>query len=320
MVAVSFLTPYAALVGLAAVVPLAVLAIAARRSARAAAIVQLEPGPARWLPAAAAIAVTAVVVALAAAQPVVQTESARYVRQDAETYFVLDTSRSMLAAASPAEETRFERAQRVARRLREQLGDVPAGVASLTDRVLPHLLPTAERAVFAATVERAVAVGRPPPVDRSTRSTSLGAVAALARHRFFSPRAERRLVIVVSDAESRRFPVDEAVRAFSDGRYLLLLVHIWEEDERVWSSGGPEPYAPDPSAVDVTRRFLAAAGGRIFGESELSDAAAAARRFLGEGPERAQGTERRPVSLAPWVLAAGVLPVGLLLWRRPLEH
>jgi hypothetical protein len=53
-------------------------------------------------------------------------------------------------------------------------------------------------------------------------------------------------------------------------------------------------------------------------ETQLDAAAANARAFLGNGPRRKLGTEQRPVSLAPWLLALGNVPLGLLLWRRPL--
>ena len=59
-----------------------------------------------------------------------------------EVVVVLDTSRSMLASASPGAPTRFERAVGFGAALRSRVGDVPFGLASFTDRVLPHLFPT----------------------------------------------------------------------------------------------------------------------------------------------------------------------------------
>jgi hypothetical protein len=56
----------------------------------------------------------------------------------------------------------------------------------------------------------------------------------------------------------------------------------------------------------------------VYDESSLADAAASARQFLGTGPSRKIGTERKPVALAPWLLAAALVPLGLLLWRRSL--
>src|SRR5207245_1127951 len=80
----------------------------------------------------------------AGTQPTLVRRSQHHVRKDAQAWFVLDTSLSMKAAAGPAAPTRFERAQALAIRLRRKLGDVPVGIASITDRALPHLFPTAD--------------------------------------------------------------------------------------------------------------------------------------------------------------------------------
>ena len=319
MVGLAFLTPSAALVGLVALVPLVALAAGVRRASRAAEAVGLEPVRTRWPLAAAALVALGALVAAAAAQPVVESEETRSVRQDAEAFFVLDTSRSMQAASAPGGETRFERARTVARQLRDELGDVPAGVASLTDRVLPHLFPTASRQTFASTVERALEVGRPPAQERSnTRSTTLEAVVTVSRARFFSPQARRRLIVVVSDAETRPFDVESTARLFDRTRYLLVLLRVGGNGERVWLGGRAEPYRPDPGSHEITDRFVRSAGGAVFDETDVAAAAVAAREFLGEGPKVDQGREPHAASVAPWVLAAGILPLGLLLWRRPL--
>ncbi|MFN2470393.1 MAG: hypothetical protein ABR583_05270 [Gaiellaceae bacterium] len=315
----AFLTPLAALAGLAAVVPLAALVLASRRSARIAAALGLRPVPARWVVTGVAIGALGLLVAVAAAQPVAEHESERSVRQDAEALFVVDVSRSMLAARSPEDATRFVRARRAAVELRRELGDVPAGVASLTDRVIPHLFPSPERDSFDATVTRALAVDTPPPVEQASgRSTSLAALSTVPRHGFFSPGVRRRLVVVLTDAETRPFDARATARVFGEP-YRLLLVRIGNPGERVWGpDGAPESYVADPASVAPAIQLAEEAGGAVFREGDRESAAEAAREFLGGGPTVAQGSERRPVSLAPWVLAVGILPLGLLLWRRPL--
>ena len=47
-----------------------------------------------------------------------------------------------------------------------------SGLASLTDRVLPHLLATTNQAAFEATVRRTLGVDRPPPLQRANRVAS----------------------------------------------------------------------------------------------------------------------------------------------------
>jgi hypothetical protein len=320
MVAVSFASPWGALVGLAVAVPLAVLVLAARRSTRVATAIGLEPAARRLVPTAGTITVLGVLVAIAAAQPVAESEAARYVRPDAEAWFVVDTSRSMLASPAPSEQSRFERARRAAIRLRAKLGEVPSGVASLTDRVLPNLFPSPSQGAFAATTLRALAIDQPPPVEQSAiRSTSLAGLSQLPRERFFSPASTRRLVVVLTDAESRPFEVAAAARAFPRSRYRVIVVRFWASLERVFRSDGTaEAYVPSWTSTIQAGRLAEATGGAMFEENQLDAAAANARTFLGDGPRRKLGTEQRPVSLAPWLLAFGIVPLGLLLWRRPL--
>jgi hypothetical protein len=320
MLAVSFASPWAALVGLAAALPLAVLLVAARRSARVATALGLEPAAGRLLAAGGAIAALGLLLAIAAAQPVAESDAARYVRPDAEAWFVVDTSRSMLAATAPDEAMRFERAQRAAIRLRAKLGEVPSGVASLTDRVLPNLFPTPSQGAFAATTLRALEIDQPPPIEHNAvRSTSLAGLTALARQQFFSPAATRRLVIVLTDGETRPFGVAAAARAFPRHRYRVVVVRFWAPGERVFRSNGTaEAYVPNSASTTPSARLAEATGGAMFEETKLDAAAANARTFLGSGPRRKLGTERRPRSLAPWLLAFGIVPLGLLLWRRPL--
>ena len=81
----------------------------------------------------------------------VESDKRPHVRTDAEAFVVLDVSRSMLAQSSLTRPQRIERAKAAAIELRRGLPDVRVGVASLTDRVLPHLFPSADEKVFEAT-------------------------------------------------------------------------------------------------------------------------------------------------------------------------
>src|SRR5664279_2962626 len=99
----------------------------------------------------------------------------------------------MLAARSPGAPTRLARARADAIRLRDELAGVPAGVATLTDHVLPHLFPSPDATVFDQTVLRAVRIDEPPPVTSEVIATSLGALGALGTQNFYSPTARHRL-------------------------------------------------------------------------------------------------------------------------------
>ena len=107
----------------------------------------------RLLPAAAIVA-TAALIAVAAAQPVIQHSTTRHERTDAEAYVVFDISRSMAASPAPRAPDRLARARAFALALRPRLASIPVGVASFTDRVLPHLFPTTDEGAFAAVVRQ----------------------------------------------------------------------------------------------------------------------------------------------------------------------
>jgi hypothetical protein len=142
---VSFLTPWAASIGFVAILPLAAARVRERRSDRVRAAIGLEPPPRRRpLGRAAAVCLVFGLLAVAAAQPSVRDVTTTEVRTDAQVFVTLDTTGSMAASSGRGAPTRFERAVDFALRLRSGLADVPVGVASLTNRPLPHLFPTAD--------------------------------------------------------------------------------------------------------------------------------------------------------------------------------
>jgi hypothetical protein len=169
---VTFLSPEAALVGLAVAVPLLSLSRAESRARTARFVLGLRPPAGRGWPYVAAIAGFAALVGLGAAQPVVERERAGTVRGDAEAFFVIDTTGSMQASSSVDSETRFERARQLAKRMRAGLPELRVGVASVTDRVLPHLFPTANRDSFESTLEKAIGIERPASIQRGNALAS----------------------------------------------------------------------------------------------------------------------------------------------------
>jgi hypothetical protein len=318
--AVVFLSPLGILLALGVLLPLAALAMVSRRGGRVRAALDLvaPPRSALAIPVVAAVAAGGLV-GLAAAQPVVEQEAVRRVRSDAEAYVVFDISRSMLARRSSGSETRLERAKTAAERIREALGSVPVGVASFTDRALPHLFPTADDTVFRATVSRSIGIERPPPRSTFlTQATALDSLAAIPGERFFSPTAKKRLLVVLTDGETEAPDVSRLARQFSrPPKVDTVYVQFWGRDERVYTRGVPEAqYRPDPSARALLERVAEATGGSVYGEGDLGAAGRKARSLLGGGPTVAQGTRTSRHALAPYLVAVAVFPLGLLLWRR----
>jgi len=241
------------------------------------------------------------------------------VRTDAEAFVVIDVSRSMLARREAGSSTRLARAKRAASELRASLGGVRVGIASLTDRVLPHLFPSADEDVFEATLERAIGIERPPPGGRfRRRATELDALASVRSLHFFSPKAKQRLLFVLTDGET--VPVNRARLARQLQRAPAVdtvFVQFWARDEHVYTRRAVEPqYVPDPAARSVLDGIAEAINGSVYSEQGVDDAVRKARALLGSGPTVVEGERQDPIALAPYLSVAAFLPLALLLWRR----
>jgi von Willebrand factor type A domain len=316
-VSISFLTPFAGLVTLAAAVPLVAFVRSEQRAARVREVLRLAPPGGSQRTTVAAIVVLAALVGIGAAQPVLEETTQQSFRSDVQAFFVLDTSRSMLASTEPGEATRFERARDAALRFREGLAAVPVGLASLTDRALPLVFPTANRDTFESTLRLALDVDRPPSSEaEDVRATEFGALASVGERNFFRG-AKRRLAVVFTDAETADFNPRAVANAFAEGNVELIVVRFSRPGERVFGPGGaPEPYEPDPASAASAQLLADEVGGRSFDEDELGDAIDAAQSTVGEGPT-VTGTEQPEIQpLAPYVFLAGLLPLAFLLYRR----
>jgi hypothetical protein len=324
---IDFLTPLGGLIALAVLVPIAAFLAISRRAARLRRDLGLpeSPLPFRLVPAVAVLAVAGLL-GLAATQPLLERPATRRVRSDAEVLMVVDISRSMLAQRSLAGPARLERARVTAARLRASLPDVPVGIASLTNRVLPHLFPSPNEAVFRATLERAIDIERPPPgssfiaVDQPSlrNATNLASLAAVASQRFYSRTARHRLLVVLTDGESSRVSASALGRRLRGAAIETVFIHFWAPDERVFSNGRPEPeYRSNPAARSILDRLAVATQGSVFDEDDLGAAGQRAREVVGDGPVRVETDERRrTLALAPYLAAAALVPLALLLWRR----
>jgi hypothetical protein len=315
---ITFLSPAAFAVGLLALVGIGVLVHAERRSRRLCGALGLVPRPGWSLGLdVAALAAVGLLLGLAAAQPVYSKVKTTSGRTDAEAIVVFDISRSMLARQGASAPTRLERARDVAKRIRAGLSDVPVGVTSLTDRVLPHLFPTMSATAFTSTVDRTIDIERPPPERRASRATAFGALADLGRQNFFDAQARHRVAIVLTDGESIPFNLGELRPPLVSGRVRLYFVRIWDSEERVYDPRGrQESYRPAPASKAVLDRLARELGGRVETEQHVDRIVQAARTRLGQGPVAARGRELQAVSLAPYAAVASVLPLAWILYRR----
>ena len=318
---ITFLSPEAALVGVAVAVPVVALLFAESRARIARAVLRLPAPLGRGWAYVVAIAVFAVFVSIGAAQPVLERERTRPVRSDAEVFFVFDTSRSMAAASSARGETRFARARRAAHDMRDSLRELRVGVASVTDRVLPHLFPSASVQSFQLTLDKTLGIERPASVQRGNSvGTSLGAFIGLPVQQYFDRRARYHVLVVFTDAESRPYNPTLLRTSFRRSRIKTVLVRVGSEDERVYENGRQDVrYRPPPNAARHADTFAQATRGQAFDEDEVSAAVRAVRRAAGEGSSRGEMRAVEPTPLASYAFAAAFLPLAFLLWRRNLR-
>ena len=208
MLAVSFLTPLWALFALLAAIPLAALALTERRSQRIRRLFAVHgPRKRALVPVVAALILLPVLVGIAAAQPIVVRQQLLRERSDAQAFFVFDTSLSMSARSAVGAPSRLARSERLALRLRRRLPDVPVGIATMTDRTLPDLMPTTDASLFSRTLAASVGIDRPPPSQAyHGRATTLEALVPILQSHYFSSASRHKLIVVFTDGESSRLP------------------------------------------------------------------------------------------------------------------
>jgi hypothetical protein len=318
-VQVSLLTPAGAAVALVALIPLLALLFSELRARRVRRVLGLgRPSRLGTVLLAVSIAAAGALVGAAAAQPILERGAMRHERTDINAYVVIDSTRSMLAAPDRRGATRITRARVVAQELRAAVPELKIGLASMTDRVLPHLFPTLDQDVYAATLEHSIGIERPPPSRRRHNATDLRALAQLGPQGFFPPTPERRIVIVLSDFETDPYSVQKLGASLRRQRLESLFVHIWNADERIWGGLGDAGYRPDPGSEAAARRLAAASAGRAFAEREVPEATRALRELLGDGTRRPLWRESSRTELAPWLALAAIVPLGFVLYRRNL--
>jgi hypothetical protein len=308
----TFLTPLCGFVALLAVLPLGAALLSHRRTGAVRRALRLPPPERRaeLLPPSLAAA-GIVLLGLAAAQPALTRNSSPRVRSDVQALFVLDTSRSMAAASSPSAPTRLDRAAAAAVRLRAAIPQVESGVLTLTDRVLPDLLPVADVQGFDGVVQRAVRIESPPPRASAVRATSYGALADIASGNDFGPSTTRRIVVLLTDGESNPVQSGDLAGQLAAGRgYRFVAIRFWQDNESVYGAEDKaEPaYRPDASGRTTLRDLAAALGGRSFEEGGVGAAATYLRGLAGSGPSvRVAGTDRSRVALAPYLALPALL-------------
>lgn len=315
----TFLTPIDAVFVLAAAIPLTALWLAHTRMEQVRRFFSLRsPGRRELASVVAALVLLPALMGVAAAQPVVVQHHLLGQRLDVQVFIVLDTTTSMSARTGPQGPTRLKRAEREAEEIVPKLGTIPVGLGTMTDRVLPDLMPTTNFSLFRRTLQQSVGINRPPPQQiYHGRVPSFSALYPIPRSNLYGPGVRHRVLVVFTDGE--------AVPIHSQIGYDLaeamtvhpLFVHVWAPTERIYVHGRVDPhYRPDPTSETQLKRFATAAHGQVFGENDLDALAQTIRAEAGSSPVQTQINGYARVPLAPWFVLAGVIPLGFLLYRR----
>lgn len=316
---VSFLTPLDGLFVLVAAVPLGALLVTERRSGRIRrAFGLLDPSRVTLAPVALSLVLLPALVAIAATQPVVVHQHLVNDRADAQAFYIFDTSLSMQASSGPGKPSRLARAKRLALRLRATMPDVPTGIASMTDRALPNLMPTTDARLFERTLGESVAIDTPPPSQPyQGRATEFQALAPVVAANFFPPTVARKLVVVFTDGEAQ--PISPILGLTLQRRVAPIYVHVWAPGELLYDrrrrKADPR-YVADPASTQALAELARLTSGQAFSEDQLSKIARASRNAVGYGGTVTHVDAYARVALAPWFVLGGVLPLGFLFWRR----
>jgi hypothetical protein len=314
---IELLAPWAAVAAPVVLIPAAAVVMQGRRARRVLRALGLHARGAGSRVATAALTATGVALLIvAAARPARVHSRPGEVRTDAELYVVLDTSGSMAARAAPSSPTRFARAQAFAVAFRRALPTIPSGVASFTDRTLPHLLPSSDVATFDATVREAVGIERPPPRRAYRVATTYSALADLLRGGSLAPGARLRLFVLVTDGESAPYHPAGVVDRLRRARVSVLVVRVWNARERIYEHGVVAGYRPDAGSTPAFDQLGAlAVGGRVFGVREPNAAAEAARAYFGSGPTARGPGGRKVEPLTQWFALAALVPLAFVVTR-----
>ena len=313
MTSLTLAHPLALLGALAGIVPLAVAVVRTAGERRLRRELGLgDPSLAGQLARPAALACLFCLLGFAAAEPSIRVQHGRLARTDAQMVVAIDSSRSMLASSGRHGIPRYRRAVAFARKLRAELPQLPAGISSLTNRILPYLFPTSDARAFDLVLDQAYGIERPPPALTAERwVTTFDPLNDVAAERFFSPTARKRVLVVLSDAETREFDSSGVLRRLELAGTTPIVVRFWHRDERIFRPGGADATyrATQPDSLEQLR----GAGWPAYSENDRAAVVSRIRAAIGSGPLERVGYGEHETSLAPVVALLALAPLLFLV-------
>jgi hypothetical protein len=210
------------------------------------------------------------------------------------------------------------RGRAIAQDLAGGLTEIPVGVASLTDGLLPHLFPTTDRRVLAATLEKTLSVESPGPSRfYSGRATTFDALTAATNLNYFPQAAKKRVLVVLSDGETRPLDEDLASAFRREPRVRTVFVHVWHPDERIYLTGVAEfGYSADPRSETSLARVASMVDARVVAENDSAGLLRAVEELVRSGPTVGRRHEGNRLALMPWITLVASIPLAFVLSRR----
>ena len=183
--------------------------------------------------------------------------------------------------------------------MRQAFPQVPTGIASLTNRVLPYVFPTTSDGALEEVLHRGYGIERPPPeVTSGEEISTFDALDDVAHHDFYGAQVKKRVLLVLSDAETLPFRIKHVGVDLERAGIRTVVVRFWRPDERIFRlDNRTERYRPSaPHELDVLR----ARGWTAFDETQFAAVRQVVAGTVGHGPRahrraRAARPAGRPV-------------------------
>ena len=134
---------------------------------------------------------------------------------------------------------------------------------------------------------------------------------------YFPPAAKKRVLVVLTDGESRPLTEDLADAFSAKPAIEVMFVHLWEGDEQVFIAGVPEvTYRSDPTSASTLEQVAQAVGGEVLDEGAAGSVPGRVRELIGDGPTANREHEGNRRALMPWITLLTVIPLAYVLRRR----
>jgi hypothetical protein len=100
----------------------------------------------------------------------------------------------------------------------------------------------------------------------------------------------------------------------------LVVVRVGSGADRIYHSDGSveAAFQPDRRSAEIVDALATATRGHAFDKSQLPAAGKALRLDFGAGPTTIQGVRTKTTAIAPYLAAAALALLAIVIWKRTL--